>query len=223
MSLPTADPSTPFRFKALPRELREAVLGHVLACPNTVLSIDIMENLTRQGLRRPLLPKIIVTDIGRKALGGSQMQLNLPQKLAILRTDKATFTEGRRVFFQRNEFHFRDCSVVNDLKAFVKGFGLARAAEMSGLTISIERRQVLIRLLKVLGSYCTGLKHLSVMLDGCGMFIEVDEWTIRRYGVDGSSFQEVVRAQPTWGLDNATLAVIGELVTSQGNNVHGNT
>ena len=70
MSLPPDDPSTPFRFKALPSELRKIVLGYVLACPNTVLGIDVMENRTRQGRPRPYPPKIIVADVGRKAGGG---------------------------------------------------------------------------------------------------------------------------------------------------------
>jgi len=99
MSLPPDDPSTPFRFKALPSELRKIVLGYVLACPNTALGIDVMENRTRQGRPRPHPPKVIVADVGRKAGGGSQMQLHLPRKLAILKTDKATFVEARNVFF----------------------------------------------------------------------------------------------------------------------------
>ena len=99
------------------------------------------------------------------------------------------------------------------------GFGVARAAEMSKLTISIKQRmrrpKKLIRLLAVLGRCYTGVKHLSLLLEDYRISIEVDEWTIRRYGVDGSSFQEVVRAQSTSGLDSATLAVIGELVPSK--------
>jgi len=212
MCLPADAPRTSFQFKKLPIEIRESVLGHLLVCPNAVLSIDVMENVCRQGLRRLLPPKIEVATVGSKATIGSRMQINLPKKLAILRTDKDTFAEGRRVFFQRNKFRFDACSVVEDLKGFVRRFGVKRTADMSSLTISIERRTVLVKLLRILRSSCPGLRHLLVMLDGCGMFIEVDQCRLRRYGGDRSSFREVGRAQSTSVWDNATLSMIGQLV-----------
>jgi hypothetical protein len=211
MSLPSDGlcGASPFRFKDLPLEVRETVLRHLLVCHNAILDIDVTHNLCLTGFRR--LPLIIkVAAIGND---GPPMQLNLPKKLAILRTDKKTSAKARHIFFHENRFAFRSCLNLSDISRFIKRFGVERAAEVSSLTITIEQRKFLDKLLNILRPSFKYLKHFSVILDGNG-FLEVDEYNIRRHNADGSPSKEITRARQTIVWDDATASTIRSLVES---------
>jgi hypothetical protein len=201
-----------FRFLDLPLEIRIMILRCVLVCPDSVLDIDVMHNLCLTDCSRKLPPRI---DMKKKCSQTAPMRLNLSKKLAILRTDKRTSSEGSKVFYQENSFSFRSCIGRGDFSHFIQRFGEERAANITSLTITIEHVQFLVvNFLNALPSLCKGVQHLTIVHEESGPFLKVDHLSIQKYFLDGCSIVKW-RVPPSLGIwDRETILEIQKLVTS---------